>query len=126
GRRHGAGGRAQLVSARNRLAALCALVLAVAALLLAAAVAVAQFPRGLIVLACVVVALSAGWYGLVRRGVARAVGLGIAAVAVAVALVLLLSRQPLLTILSVAALALGLAAAKTAFRVHVALPAGAR
>ena len=61
------------------LAAVCALALAAAAVVLAIVSVVIHFPRGLVVLACVVLALAAGWYGLVRRGAARVAGLGVAA-----------------------------------------------
>ena len=58
----------------KRLAALGALLLAAVSILVAVLTAVQQFPRGLFVLVCVAVALVAGWYGLVRRGAARASG----------------------------------------------------
>ena len=45
--------------------------------------AVSEFPRGLVVLACVVVAGAAAWYGVLRRGVARVAGLAVAGVALA-------------------------------------------
>ena len=60
--------------ARQRAAAVVAVVLAPAVVLLAVYVVVQQFPRGLIVLACVAIALAAGWYGLLRRGGARLAG----------------------------------------------------
>jgi len=104
------------------LAAACALLLAGGAVVLAAVSAVIHFPRGLAVLACIVLALALGWYGLVRRHTARVLGLGAAAVLGVVALVLLLGRDPLITIAVVAALWLGLAAARAAFRTHADLP----
>ena len=105
------------------LAAVCALALAAAAVVLAIVAVVIHFPRGLVVLACVVIGLAAGWYGLVRRGAARVAGLGAAALLAAVAVLLLISEDPLITIVIVATLMLGLAAARTAFRTHVDLPA---
>jgi hypothetical protein len=78
------------------------------------------------VLGCVVIALAAGWYGILRRGAARALGVGIAAALLAVAVVLLVGRDPLLTAAIVAATVAALAAARTAFRVHVDLPAAPR
>ena len=103
------------------LAAACSLVLAAGAVVLAVVSAVIHFPRGLVVLACIVLALALGWYGLVRRHTARALGLGAAAVLGIAVLLLLLGRDPLITIAVVAALWLGLAAARVAFRTHVDL-----
>src|SRR4051812_49785776 len=73
---------------RQRVAAIVAVVLAPAVVVLAAYLVVVQFPRGLIVLACVMIALAAGWYGLLRRGGARVLGLGIALTGLAAAAVL--------------------------------------
>ena len=53
---------------RRRLAALVALVVGAATVCLAIAMAVSEFPRGLGLLACVLVAGAAAWYGLLRRG----------------------------------------------------------
>ena len=108
------------------LAAACALLLAGGAVVLAAVSAAIHFPRGLVVLACIVLGLALGWYGLVRRHTARVLGLGAAAVLGVVALVLLLGRDPLITIAVVAALWLGLAAARAAFRTHADLPGAPR
>src|SRR5689334_20471147 len=106
-------------------AAACALVLAAAAVVLSIVAVVVQFPRGLLVLACVALGLAAGWYGLVRHGAARVAGLGAAAVLGAVAVLLLLGRDPLITIAVVAAFWLALVAARVAFRTHVDLPSAA-
>src|SRR4051812_50204136 len=54
----------------HQAAAIGALLFAVAGLSLAIAVAVQEFPRGLIVLACVALSAVAAWYGLLRRGAA--------------------------------------------------------
>ena len=53
---------------KRRLAAIFALVVGAATLVLAVAVAVNQFPRGLILLGCVLIAGAAAWYGVLRRG----------------------------------------------------------
>jgi hypothetical protein len=106
----------------KRIAAAAALALAAAAVILAAVMAVSEFPRGLAVLACIGLALACGWYGLVRRGVARAAGLGAAVVLVAVVALLVVARDPLMTAAIVASLWLGLGAARVAFRMHVDLP----
>ena len=58
----------------RRLAAVVSVVLFAAAVVLAVVVAVQRFPRGLSVLACVVVAFAAAWWALLRRGFARVVG----------------------------------------------------
>jgi diacylglycerol kinase family enzyme len=106
----------------KRLAALCALLLAAVSLAVAVVTAVQQFPRGLVVLACVAVALAAGWYGLVRRGAVRVLGLGIAVVLAAVAMLLIVAEDPLATAVIVGAMWLALGAGQTAFRTHVDLP----
>jgi diacylglycerol kinase family enzyme len=110
------------MSAR-RLWAAAALVCAVAAVALAVAVAVNHFPRGLTVLACLVLAVGAAWWGVCRRGAARAIGVGLAGVLVAGAIVLVVVENSLLEDLLVfAAVFAALAAARMAFRVHVTLP----
>jgi diacylglycerol kinase family enzyme len=106
----------------KRIAALSALLIGAGALVLAAVTAVREFPRGLDVLVLLVLAMAAGWHGLVRRGAARAFGFGAAAVLAAVAVTLIVARQPLLTALIVGALWLALGAARVAFRMHVDLP----
>ena len=111
---------------RKQLAALLALVLGAATIALATVTAVDRFPRGLFVLACVVGALTAGWYGVRRRGLARAAGLAVAAVLLAAAILLLIGRDPLRAVAIVAATWLALAAARVAFRVHVDLPGAPR
>jgi diacylglycerol kinase family enzyme len=107
----------------RRLAAAAALALTAAAVVLAAVAAVVAFPRGLVVLGCLGLAVAAGWYGLVRRGAARLAGLAAAAAAVVVAVVLVIAQEPLLTALSVLTLWLGLAATRVALRARVELPA---
>jgi diacylglycerol kinase family enzyme len=113
---------------RRRAAAGLALVLGAATLLLALYVVFQQFPRGLIVLACVAAALVAGWYGLLRRGVVRLASLGVALVALAVPVVLLLTDGDYLAeaILIGVGLTLSLALARAAFRRRVSLPAARR
>jgi hypothetical protein len=84
---------------------------------------VQQFPRGLIVLACVAIALGAGWYGLLRRGAPRVLGLGIALAALIAQAALLAADgdHVLEAILVVAGLILCLGAARAAFRVKIPL-----
>ncbi|MGZ9018285.1 MAG: hypothetical protein ACXW26_17955, partial [Allosphingosinicella sp.] len=100
----------------RRLAAIGALVLGTASVVLAIAVAIDDFPDGLPVLLCGLVAVAAGWYGLVRRGAARVAGFGLAAAALAGSLALILFGGRLFErALILAGLILGLAAARRAF-----------
>jgi diacylglycerol kinase family enzyme len=108
---------------RRRLAAIVALVVGAATVALAVAVAVSEFPRGLGLLGCVVVAGAAAWYGVLRRGAARMAGLTVAALALAGAVALLVSEgTPFVDLLVVAGLLVSLAAARATQAVHVALP----
>jgi diacylglycerol kinase family enzyme len=108
---------------RRRLAALFALVVGAATLTLAIAVAITQFPRGLVLLGCALLAGLAAWYGLLRRGIARVVGLVVAGIAFVAAVALIVARGlPLVDLLVVAGLLASLAAARATITVHVDLP----
>ena len=108
---------------RRQLAAIVALVVGVATIVLGIAVAVSEFPRGLVLLGCVVVVAAAAWYGVLRRGAARVAGLTIAALALAGALVVLIANgAPFVDLLVVAGLLVSLAAARATLAVHVDLP----
>ena len=107
---------------KKRLAALLALALAALAVVLAALAAMSDLGSGLAALACTVLALGCGWYGLVRRGLARAVGLGAGVLLAGAAVLSLVAREPLTTVVIATALWLALAAARVAFRMHVELP----
>jgi diacylglycerol kinase family enzyme len=111
----------------RRLAAAAALVLQLGALVLALVVAIENFPRGLSVLACLVVAAMIGWWAFLREGISRAAGLAVAALllAGAVALVVLEGR-PFEDVIVLVAFGLSLPAARLAFSPHVALPAAPR
>ena len=76
---------------RRRLAAMLALALGAVTVAGAIAVAVSEFPRGLIVFACVLIAAAAAWYGLLRRGVARVAGLTVGALALVGAVLLVVA-----------------------------------
>jgi diacylglycerol kinase family enzyme len=107
--------------------ALAALLLALAAIVMAIAFAIANFPNGVAVLACLVVAVCAAWFGVRRRGLARYAGIGLAAVAVAGALALVVTERSLLENLLVLVAAVGaLTAGRLAFRVHAHLPSAER
>jgi diacylglycerol kinase family enzyme len=108
---------------RQRVAAIVALLTGLAALVGAAVIVVTEFPRGLVVLGCVVLAAATAWYGLLRRGAARVAGLTVAALALAGILVLLVAGGSLLAqALVLAGVLVSLAAARTGLRVHVDLP----
>lgn len=99
----------------QRAAAIGALLLGVGAFAFAVVVAVQEFPRGLIALACVAVAVAAAWYGVIRRGPARIAGLSVGVLGVAAAVLLLLRDGVLEEVVIVVALALGCACARAAF-----------
>jgi diacylglycerol kinase family enzyme len=109
------------MSAR-RTAAIGALLLGFGGLGLAVVVAVQEFPRGLIALACVAVAFAAAWYGLLRRGPARVVGLSVGVLGLGAAILLLLSDRLLEQLLVVAALVLSAACGRAAFAFRAHLP----
>lgn len=110
----------------RRLSAAAALLLALAAVVIAIATAIAAFPSGLTVLACLLLALWAAWFGIRRQALARAAGLLVAALALAGAIVLVIVERRLLEdLLVVGCFAGALAAAAAAFRVHARLPAAA-
>jgi diacylglycerol kinase family enzyme len=107
----------------HRLAALAALGSAAVIAILGIDIVISQFPRGLIVLAGLVIAVAAAWYGLTRTGVARLVGSGVAilAVAVAVAVVIADGDHLVQALVLLAGFGLMLAATRSAFRIHVPL-----
>jgi diacylglycerol kinase family enzyme len=109
------------MSAR-RPAAIGALLLGLGALGLAVVVAVQEFPRGPIALACVAVAAAAIWYGILRRGAARVAGLVIGSLGLGAAIVLLASDRLLEELLVVVALVLSCACARAAFGFRAHLP----
>jgi hypothetical protein len=111
---------------RRRLAATFALVVGAATVVLAVAVAVSEFPRGLGLLGCVLIAGAAAWHGVLRRGIARVAGLTVAGLALAGAVALLVAGgAPLVDLAVVAGLLVSLAAARATLGVHVDLPSAA-
>lgn len=111
----------------QRVWSAAALLLTLAAVVLALAVAVHAFPRGIAVLACLVAALWAAWWGVRRRGFARTVGLVLAILLAAGAVAIVVVENGLLeNLLVLAGLLAGLGAARMAFRVHVELPKAQR
>ena len=110
----------------RRLAAAVALVVGAATIVLAVVTAVGEFPRGLILLGCVVIAAAAAWYGILRGGIARTAGLAVAALAlVAAVLLLALDGSTGVDLLVLAGLLVTLAAARATLNVHVDLPGAA-
>jgi hypothetical protein len=108
---------------RRRWLAALALLLGAATVVLAVVVAVVEFPRGLAIAALVALAGVSAWYGIIRRGVARGVGLVVAALALGGALVLVLTRgAPLVDLLVVGGLLATISTARAALHVHVDLP----
>jgi diacylglycerol kinase family enzyme len=108
---------------RQRLAAIVALVVGAATVVLALAVAIREFPRGLVLLGCVLIAGASAWYGALRRGIARVAGLIVAGLALAGAVALLVATgSPLVDLLVVVGLLVFLAASRAAVAVHVDLP----
>lgn len=108
---------------QQQLAALAALLSGAVLAVLAIDIALSQFPRGLIVLAGLVLALAAAWHGLTRTGVSRLLGFGIAILAMVVSVAVLLANGDHIgqALVIVAALGLMLLATRSAFRIHVPL-----
>ena len=109
------------MSAR-RAAAVGALVFALCGFGLAIVVAVQEFPRGLIALASVAVALAAAWYGILRRGAVRIAGLAVGALGLLAAILLLVGDRLLEEVLVVGALVLSSICARAAFGFRAHLP----
>jgi len=111
---------------RARLEAFAVLALGAITLGLAMLAAWRQFPMGLIAFACVVLGLYLALFGLVHRGVPRALALALAVAFVAGSAGLLFARDGVLTLAVLIGLLLTLTIASAAFRARVELPAGQR
>ncbi len=97
--------------------------LALVTVALAIVVAVAHFPNGLAVVACVALSGCSAWYGIRRRGVARLAGVAGAVLLLAGAIVLAVVWSYVLEdLLLLAAVAATLAAARRAFKPRARLP----
>jgi diacylglycerol kinase family enzyme len=111
------------VSGRQRVAAMIALLAAVLTVGFAIVMAVTDFPQGVGVLGCVAVALAAAWFGVVRGGRQRTVGIAVAVLALVGAAALLTRNGSWLSlVLLVLGIAIGHAAARVAFQPYVHLP----
>jgi len=118
--------RRMSATTRRQLLAFTALILGLAAMAQLVALAIVAFPRAAVGLAIVIVGLTSGWYGLVRRGVVHVVGLFVGALLLLVFVATMIADRPGLVIGALAALALCLTTATYAFRGHVQLPATPR
>jgi diacylglycerol kinase family enzyme len=111
----------------RRGAAIAALLFGAVTVVFAASVAVANFPNGVAVLACLALAVASAWYGIRRRGTARSAGLGASVLLLAGSIVLVLVQGSLLENLVVfAGAAVAVGAAARAFTARVELPRARR
>ncbi|HEX8752096.1 MAG TPA: diacylglycerol kinase family protein [Solirubrobacterales bacterium] len=110
----------------RRAGAILALLGGVAALALAAEPIVLDFPRGLVVLAGLLAALWAAWFGLLHRGLRRALWLALAVVLLAAGVAAVASGGNVLTLASLGiAFAVAVLGARAAFRPARRLPSAA-
>jgi diacylglycerol kinase family enzyme len=111
----------------SRFWAAGALLLAFATFVFAIDVTVSRIPKGFTVVACVILAVAAAVYGLVRRGPARAVALALAVVLLACSVALVfLEHDPSDDVLVAVGVLAALAFARRAFRVRVQWPSAGR
>ena len=106
----------------RQTAAIGALLFGLGGLALAVFVAVREFPRGPIALACVVAGVALAWYGVLHRGPVRIAALAGGALGVGAAIVLLLDDRLVEELVVVGALLLGGACARLAFASRLELP----
>jgi diacylglycerol kinase family enzyme len=107
----------------RRPGAILALLGGTVALALAFEVFVADFPGGLIVVACVLAALLAAWLGILRRGLPRLAGMCLAALLVGTAIGVIVSGENAATLtIVVVAFLVAVAGARAAFRAERSLP----
>ncbi|HJS92952.1 MAG TPA: diacylglycerol kinase family protein, partial [Solirubrobacteraceae bacterium] len=111
----------------TRLWSAAALSLALLTAVLVIVVAVSHLPRGLVVLACVVLSGGSAWYGIRRRGWGRTAGLAVAVTLLAGVIVLaVLWGHALEDLLLLVAAAATLSATRRAFRPRAQLPTAPR
>ncbi len=107
----------------RRLGALAAIAGGAVALAISTYVFVADFPRGLVVFACVLGALAVAWLGILRRGGRRLLGIAVAALLIGIAIGMMLSGGNGLALIGVVAFfTLGVGGARQAFRAERSLP----
>jgi diacylglycerol kinase family enzyme len=103
--------------------AAAALGFALAAIVVAVLTAVAHFPKGLTVLACLFGALCAAWFAIRRRGWARRLGLAAGALLLAGAVaIVIVEGRVLEDVLVLFAVAAALGSARRAFQARADLP----
>lgn len=109
---------------KRRLAAIVSLGLMAAAVVVAVIAGVQRFPRGLVVLACLIAAAVAAWWMLTRRGPVRAAaGVVAAGFLIGAVVYVVLDGGVVLDASILAAFLISIAAARIVFSVHVKLPA---
>lgn len=114
------------MSAR-RLWAAAALVVGIATLAFAVDVALSRIPRGLAVVACVIAAVAAVVFGLVRRGRARLLALLVAVLLLAASIAMVfIEGNAARDVLIVVGVLVTLEAARRTFRAHIAWPPAPR
>ena len=108
----------------RRTAAIAALALIAAGVFVMVYTAARSFPRGLIAVGCLLLAMVAAWEALRRRGSART-ALAVVGIVLLIGFVAVLVTGRILAeaILMAVLFAFAAAAARTAFRIHVPLPA---
>ncbi len=107
----------------RRIGAIVAILGGALAVVLATYVFVANFPRGLIVLACIIGALAGAWFALLRRGFPRLLGSAIALLLLLFAVVVMVADSSAFVLVAVlVAFAIGVAGARVAFRPKRSLP----
>jgi diacylglycerol kinase family enzyme len=107
----------------RRVAAIGSLLVGAGAVVLAIDLAIDRFPRGITVLACLVVVLVAGWTALRSEGRARFLAAAVAGAGVIATVVVLIAfGQLLLDFVVLVASLVSVALARIAFRVQVELP----
>lgn len=108
---------------RRRLAALVALASTAVLAILGIDLVLSQLSRGLILLACLAIAIASAWYGLTRTGGARLLGSGMAILAVATTVTVLIADGDHLVqaLVVVVGLVLTVLATRTAFRIPALL-----
>ena len=110
----------------RRLGAITAIVGAAVAVGASAYVFVSDFPRGVVVFACVFAAFAAAWFGLLRHGARRLLGVLTAALLLGIAIGTMLSGDNALTLVLVAiGFAVSVGGARVAFRSERSLPRAA-
>jgi diacylglycerol kinase family enzyme len=110
----------------RRLGAITAVAGGAAALAISAYIFVSDFPRGLVVVGCVLAALAVAWLGLLRHGGRRLLAIAAATLLLGIAIGTTLSGDNGLALaLVVAAFLLGVGGARVAFRAKRTLPRAA-